>query len=145
MASKNVETFRAAHQAFNRRDFDAVVSQMAEDLTYYDRARSVSFKGRNGFKDFMQGWVTAFSNAEILQPSYIDAGDAVIAEFTARGVNDGPLGTWPKTGRQMNLHFCEIRRFDDKGRGFWGSLYYDQLSLLTQLGHIQPPPEAAAR
>ena len=26
MASQNVETFRAAHQAFNRRDFDGVVS-----------------------------------------------------------------------------------------------------------------------
>ena len=27
MASQNVETFRAAHQAFNRRDFDGVVSK----------------------------------------------------------------------------------------------------------------------
>ena len=43
MASQNVETFRAAHHAFNRRDFDGVVSKMAEDLTYRDQARNATF------------------------------------------------------------------------------------------------------
>ena len=144
MASKNVETFRAAHQAFNRRDFDAVVKAMAEDLAYHDRARGATFSGRDGFREFMQGWVTAFSNAEVSEPNYIDAGDTVIAEFIARGVNDGPLGPLPKTGRQMNLHFCEILRFDDKGQIVSGNLYYDQLSMMTQLGHAQPAEAAAA-
>ena len=34
MASQNVETFRAAHQAFNRRDFDWVLSKMSEGLVF---------------------------------------------------------------------------------------------------------------
>ncbi len=42
MASQNVETFRALHQAFNRRDFDGVVSKMAEGLIYEDRARNAT-------------------------------------------------------------------------------------------------------
>ena len=44
MASRNAETFRALHQAFNRRDFDSVVGVMAEDVVYHDRARDVSFQ-----------------------------------------------------------------------------------------------------
>ena len=37
-----------------------------------------------------------------------DAGDTVVAEFTGRGVNDGPLGPLPASGKQMNHPFCEI-------------------------------------
>ena len=40
MASRNAETFRALHQAFNRRDFDSVVGAMAEDVVYHDRSLS---------------------------------------------------------------------------------------------------------
>lgn len=143
MASKNVETFRAAHEAFNRRDFDAVVSAMADEFTYHDRARGVTFRGPNGFRDFIQGWVAAFSNAEVFEPEYIDGGDVVVAQFTGRGANDGSLGSLPPTGKQLNLHFCEIIRFNDKGQMLLGAAYYDQLSMLVQLGHAQPVGGAA--
>ena len=73
MASQNMETARAVHQAFNTRDFDAVVSKMVEDVTYRDQARNVTFTGRDGFKEFMQGWAGAFSNAAVSEPSYLDA------------------------------------------------------------------------
>lgn len=144
MASRNVETFRAAHQAFNRRDFDAVVNAMGEEVIYQDRARNLTFRGRTGFREFMQGWVTAFSNAEVHEPTYIDAGDVVVAQFVGRGVNNGPLGPLPATGKQLNLHFCEILRFDEKGQIVSGAAYYDQLSLLVQLGHAQAPQPATA-
>ena len=142
MASQNVETFRAAHQAFNGRDFDGVVSKMAEDFTYRDQARNVTFTGRNGFKEFMQGWVTAFSNAAVSDPIYLDAGDTVIAQFMARGVNDGAFGPLPKTGREIDVPFCKLMRFDDKGQIVSGNIYYDQHTMMTQLGHIEPSAEA---
>ncbi len=143
MASQNVETFRAAHQAFNRRDFDGAVSKMAEDLTYRDQARNATFTGRNGFKEFMQGWVEAFSDATVTDPSYLDAGDTVIAQFMGRGVNDGAFGPLPATGREIDVPFCEIMRFDDNGQIVSGSIYYDQVTMMTQLGHIEPSAEAA--
>jgi len=144
MASKNVETFRAAFQAFNRRDFDAVLRVIAEDAIFHDRARDVTFKGRNGFREFMQGWVTAFSNAEVVEPKFIDAGDIVVAEFIGRGLNDGPLGPLPPTGKQLSLHFCEIMWFNDGGQIVSGAEYYDQLSMMVQLGHALPAQAAAA-
>ena len=134
MTSKNVDTVRAAHQAFNRRDFDAVVSMMTDNFTYRDHARNLTFAGRAEFKQFMQGWTTAFSNAEVSEPAYIDAGNVVIAEFTGLGTNDGPLGPMPPSGKSMRLPFCEVFRFDEQGRMASGRIYYDQLTMLTQLG-----------
>ena len=138
MATKNVETFRAAHQAFNRRDFNAVVNAMTEDFTYEDHARGMTFRGRVGFKEFMQGWVGAFSNAAVSEPTYIDGSNIVVSEFTGRCINDGPLGPFPATGRPMSLLFCEIMRFNDNGQIVSGAAYYDQMSIMVQLGHAQP-------
>ena len=144
MASKNVEAFRAAHQAFNKRDFDAVVRLMTEDFAYEDHPRGVTFAGRTGFREFMQGWVAAFSDAAVSEPTYIDGGQIVVAEFVGRGTNDGSMGPLPATGRPMNIQFCEIMRFDDQGQIVSGAAYYDQLSIMIQLGHAQPIGAAAA-
>ncbi len=137
MESKNVQTFRAAHEEFNRRDFEAVVNRMTEDFSYRDCARGETFKGREGFKRFMQGWASAFSNAAVTEPTYIDGGNVVVAEFVGLGINDGPLGSLPATGRAMSTPFCEIMRFNDRGQIVSGSAYYDHLTILSQLGHAQ--------
>ena len=42
MASKQVEAHRAAHENWERREFDAVVADMVEDFTYEDHSRGLS-------------------------------------------------------------------------------------------------------
>jgi predicted ester cyclase len=143
MSSKNVETMRAAYESWNRRDFDAMVSEAAPTLSYTDRARNVSYKSPNEFKNFASGWAKAFPDAKITQPTFIDAGNTVIAQFTAVGTNTGPLGSLPPTGRKMTLLFCEICRFDSNGKMTGGDVYYDQLSMMAQLGHVKAPAAAA--
>jgi hypothetical protein len=43
----------------------------------------------------------------------------------------------------MSLPFCEICHFDKEGRIVSGGCYYDQYTLLTQLGHLKPLAAAA--
>lgn len=141
MASTNVETIRSAHESWNKRDFAGVVKNAAEKLTYTDNARAVTFNSRDKFREWTEGWAKAFSDGRITNSEYIDAGDIVVARFTVVGTNDGPLGSMKPTGRKMSLPFCEICRFDKQGKTVSGSCYYDQYTLMTQLGHI---PVAAA-
>jgi len=143
MASKNVETLRAAHQSWNKRDFDAVVSNAVKGLAYTDHGRNITLDTRDKFRSWTEGWAKAFSDGRITNPQYIDAGDIVVAQFTAEGTNDGPFGSMKPTGRKMSLPFCEICHFDKQGRMVSGGCYYDQYTLLTQLGHIQPLAVAA--
>ena len=53
-----------------------------------------------------------------------------------------PLGPFPATGRPFTLPLCELWRFDAGGRVIGGDLYYDQASLLAQLGLLALPAAA---
>jgi predicted ester cyclase len=141
MASNNVETIRSAHESWNKRDFAGVVKNAAEKLTYTDNARAVTFNSRDKFREWTEEWAKAFPDGLITNAEYIDAGDIVIAQFTVVGTNHGPLGSMKPTGRKMSLPFCEICHFDKRGRTVSGGCYYDQYTLMTQLGQI---PLAAA-
>lgn len=143
MAASNVERHRAGHQAFNRRDFEAMTRHYADSITWTDRARGRTFRTPQEFKDdFLAGWVEASSDIRITDPRYLDAGQTVVCAFTVVGTHDGPLGPFPATGRQFVLPLCELWHFDASGRVVGGDLYYDQVSLLTQLGQIPQPSSA---
>src|SRR5229473_3020112 len=115
MASKNVETLRAAHESWNRRDFAGVVRNSAESLAYTDNARSLNLNGPDKFREWTEAWAKAFSDGRITNPEYIDAGDIVVARFTAEGTNDGPLGSFPLTGGKMSLRSAKSATSTNKG------------------------------
>ena len=143
MATNNVEALRAAHESWNRRDFAGLVRNAAEGLVYTDNARGLKLNSRDKFLEWTEAWAKAFSDGQITNPEYIDAGDIVVARFTVEGTNDGPLGSFPPSGRRISLQFCEICQLDKQGRVVSGGCYYDQYTLLTQLGHVQPLAVAA--
>jgi len=143
MSSKNVETLRAAHESWNKRDFAGVIRNATASLAYADHGRNITLNIKDKFREWTERWAKAFSDGWITNPQYIDAGSIVVAQFTVEGTNDGPLGSMKSTGRKMSLPFCEICHFDKQGRVISGSCYYDQYTLLTQLGHFQPLAIAA--
>lgn len=73
-------------------------------------------------------------------PHVIDGDSYIVLWFTGTGTNDGPLGPLPPTGRQVSMRFCEIREYGADGKAVRGELFYDQVTMLVQLGHM-PPPE----
>ncbi len=143
MSAKNMKTLRAAHESWNKRDFAGVIANAAEKFAYTDHARATTLDTREKFREWTEGWAKAFSDGRITDPQYADAGNIVVAQFTVEGTNDGPFGSMKPTGRKMSLPFCEICHFDKQGRIVSGGCYYDQYTLLTQLGHIQPLAVAA--
>lgn len=143
MESRNVQAHRAGHEAFNRRDFGAMVKEYADSISWTDQARGITFRTPQEFRDdFLKGWVQASSDCQVADARYTDAGDMVVARFTARGTNDGPLGPFPATGKTWVLPLCEMWHFDADGRVVGGEIYYDQASLLTQLELLPEPSQA---
>jgi steroid delta-isomerase-like uncharacterized protein len=143
MVSRNVDVHRAGHEAFNRRDLGAMTDAYAEHISWTDQARGVTFRTPQEFRtDFLEGWLRASSDCLVTDARYTDAGETVVARFTARGTNDGPVGPFAASGREWALPMCEMWHFDTAGRVVGGEIYYDQASLLTQLGWLPDPSGA---
>jgi steroid delta-isomerase-like uncharacterized protein len=143
MPASNADTYRAGHEAFNRRDFTAMTSHYADSIAWTDHSQGRTFTTPQQFRDdFLTGWVQASSDIRITGPRYLDAGQTMVCTFTVEGTHDGPLGPFPATGRRFTLPLCELWHFDTSGRVVGGDLYYDQVSLLTQLGLLPQPSSA---
>lgn len=143
MVSSNVETYRAGHGAFNQRNFAAMTKHYADGITWTDHAQGRTFSTPREFQDdFLAGWIVSSSDLLITGRRYFDAGRTVACTFTVAGTHNGPLGPFPATGREFALPLCEMWHFDSGGRVVGGDLYYDQVSLLTQLGLMPQPPAA---
>jgi steroid delta-isomerase-like uncharacterized protein len=143
MSASNLEAHRAGHEAFNQRDFEAMTRQYADSIAWTDRAQGRTFTTPQEFRDdFLAGWVTASSDIRVTGPRYLDAGQTVVCTFTVVGTHDGPLGPFPATEKRFALPLCELWHFDPSGRVVGGDLYYDQVSLLTQVGLLPQPSSA---
>lgn len=143
MAARNVEVYRAGHEAFNQRDFEAMTKHYADTIAWTDHAQGRTFGTPREFReDFLAGWLGSSPDIRITAARYLDAGPAVVSTFTAVGTQEGPLGPFPATGREFALPLCEMWHFDSAGQVIGGDLYYDQLSLLMQLG-LMPQPSGA--
>jgi steroid delta-isomerase-like uncharacterized protein len=137
-----LDVHRSKHEAFSRGDFEAMASVFAESATYTDRARGIVLHGREAIMEHFAGWKTAFSDAHITDADYFESENATVSRFIGRGTNDGPLGDLPATGRSVASPQCDIYEFDSDGRVARAEIYYDQLSILQQLGHVSQPEPA---
>jgi steroid delta-isomerase-like uncharacterized protein len=134
-----VEIHRAAHAAFNTRDWDTMRSLTASDISYEDNPRASSIKSYEQFLEFLQEWTSGMSDAAITEQQYLDAGEYSIVRFRGRGTNDGQMGPLQPTGRRMDMPFCEIVHVNSDGKIDRGELYYDQLTMLVQFGVMEQP------
>ena len=96
-----------------------------------------TFHGKDGFRDFMTGFTTAFPDISITVTNQVANDRQVATEFTATGTHDGvlrtPAGEIPPTGRTVEFVVCEVWTVRD---GLLASLrnYQDAASLMRQLG-----------
>jgi hypothetical protein len=59
--------------------------------------------------------------------------------FQGRGTNDGAMGSLPATGHRLDLAYCEVLNYDGSGRIASGEIFYDSMTMMVQLGHMNPP------
>jgi steroid delta-isomerase-like uncharacterized protein len=140
MAS-SVETHRSAHDAFNRRDWNRMRELSSDDIEYVDHPRGLTLHGFEEFLGWLREWADGMSDATVGNVEYLEARDHSVARFTGTGTNDGPLGPAQATGRRMEMAFCEIFRVED-GKLSGGEIFYDSMTLLTQLGVVEAPAAA---
>jgi steroid delta-isomerase-like uncharacterized protein len=134
-----IDILREAHEAFSRHDLDAALAPIRPDVIQHSHAVGQTFTSRDAFREFLGMYFTMSSDVHLVNGQYTAAGNKVVAQLTAVGVNDGPFLSFPATGRPFALDLLEIWTFDDEGYAVEGHSYSDTLGLLMQLGHVAPP------
>lgn len=138
-AENNAQLARELYEAFDRKDYDHCLSLVTEGMETVFIPFGQTFHGREGFRDFMQGFAEAFPDIRIEVTNQVATEDQVVNEFTARGTHTGtlmtPAGGIAPTGRTVDFIVCEVYRIKN---GKFVSLrnYQDAASLMRQLGLI---------
>jgi hypothetical protein len=99
MSSKNVKTLRAAHESWNRRDFQGVIRDSIEDLVYTDHGRTLTLNGRDKFREWTEGWAKAFSDGKI--GSERESGETCILRGFLKGTYFAPSAAQTANTLQM--------------------------------------------
>ena len=135
MGSRNVETYRQGTKP-STEGTSTRWSRSTPRASAGSTRPGASLSGlpRSSRTTSSEGWIQASSDCQVTDARYTDAGETVVARFTCRGTNDGQLGPFPATGKEWTLPICEMWHFDADGRVIGGEIYYDQVSLLLQLG-----------
>jgi steroid delta-isomerase-like uncharacterized protein len=137
--SKNVATVQASIAMWNKHDWQGAVSAYAENATFVDHSREITYKGRDQIIGAWEELVKGFPDAEATEMRTYDGGDTVITTLVGRGTNDGELMGMPATKRRASSPICSIAHFDSNGLVDREEQYSDNFSLLVQLGHAEAP------
>src|SRR5215207_6966667 len=97
MSQENIEAFRRALEAFNHRDFDALLEQLDPEAEWHPgvqaslEGETTSFRGREAVRNGLQGLVDAFADLRLEVSEMRDLGDRVLAmgRLRAHGTESG--------------------------------------------------------
>jgi steroid delta-isomerase-like uncharacterized protein len=118
---------------------EQVLELVADDYVGYIAGSLEPLRGKAGFRDFVNTYLTGFPDGKITVDHQIAEGDFVATRWTGRGTNTGELMGMPPSGRQVTVNGITYSRIaDGKAREAW--LTWDTLAMMQQLGAV---PEAA--
>jgi steroid delta-isomerase-like uncharacterized protein len=138
-SDKNKEIAQRMIDAINNKDYDLLDELIAPDIVRHCQATpDVNIRSLAEFKEFLKGDAKVFPDSHITTEMLIAEGDKVAGYFTYSGTQKGAMGPFPATGKKADLNYLGILRIKDgKIAEMW--VEWDNLAMLTQLGHFPPP------
>ena len=130
--------------AWNAHDVERALAVFADHVTWQDTG-SPQAMNKEGIRQYLQGWFSAFPDIQITVINRVVTEDQVAAEINFSGTNSGDLqlahsATIPATGRKVNGQGTYFVRFQD-GKPVEVHSYPDLAGMMMQLG-LMPVPGA---
>ena len=145
-AQDNATLVRAHYDTFNLREWDKSLAMVSNDVRWTNFPFDKTFQGRDGYRQYLQNWTTAFTDVKVEIVNLIVGEEWVAAECIARGTHNGPLvgphGTIEPTRAKLEMRFCDVHLVVD-GQITEGRTYFDGASMMRQLG-VSPTPSSNA-
>ena len=97
-------------------------------------------KGIDNYKNFIKNTANTFSEFEATIEEVNVKGDKIWCRYTMTGINTGPLGELPATGKRFQVTGMAITRIVD-GKIIEDETYWNVLGFYQQLGFTLSPPK----
>jgi steroid delta-isomerase-like uncharacterized protein len=127
----------------NVHDFDATIDTFSHPR-YELIATGDVYDGEAEVRDYFAETRTAFPDQRNELIALHHADDAVIVEFDLLGTHLGPLRALPPTGRSFRCRMTAFFLFEGE-RLVCERVYFDQQSIMRQLGLAHDPASLAGR
>jgi ketosteroid isomerase-like protein len=103
MSQENVELYRRCIDAFNRRDLDALLALMDEEVEAVSRLVAIEggLKGHDGIRRWWKSWFEVWPDYEIDVVNVRDLGDTTLATLRALGHGAGSDVPFEDTAWQL--------------------------------------------
>jgi steroid delta-isomerase-like uncharacterized protein len=127
----------------NHHDFDTTIGTFSHPRYEIVPTGDV-YDGEQAVRAYFAETRAAFPDQRNELISLRHAEDAVIVEFDLLGTHLGPLRSLPPTGRSFRTRVTAFFIFDEQ-RIVCERVYFDQLSIMRQLGVAHDPASLAGR
>jgi steroid delta-isomerase-like uncharacterized protein len=127
----------------NRHELDVTMSTFHHPR-YELIATGEVYDGEDEVQRYFDETRTAFPDQRNELIALHHADDAVIAEFWLKGTHDGPLRGFPPTGKAFEAQMTAFFLFEGDGL-VCERVYFDQATILRQLGLAHDPSSIAGR
>jgi steroid delta-isomerase-like uncharacterized protein len=129
--------------AWNAHDPAAVAEFFAQDATLRD-AGGETATGRDAIAARAKMYMDAFPDLRLDIASIEVDGDKFVMEWKASGTNAGSLAGMAPTNNSVVVEGCDVAQVGDDGLIHSETDYWNEASMMRQLG-VMPEPAAAAQ
>jgi steroid delta-isomerase-like uncharacterized protein len=143
MRRKREAIVREHMDSENRHDFDATLDTF-EHPRYELIATGDVYDGPEEVSAYFEESRRAFPDQRNELVSLHHSDDAVIVEAIIRGTHKGPLRSLPPTGREWESRILAMFLFEED-KLVCERVYFDQLTVLEQLGIARDPTSLTGR
>jgi predicted ester cyclase len=141
---KNKELVAEAFAVIEAGDLDKLDRFIAADYVRHCQATpDIEVTSLDGLKEFLADDRLTVPDPKMVLHRLVAEDDLVAFWATYSGIQEGPMGPYPATGKRIELDFAGMQRVaDGKIAETW--VVWDNLTGLTQLGLFPPAPQEAA-
>ena len=135
---ENRNVVRRISAAVTAGDLDAIDELVTEDYIEHNPAVPSELRGPDAMRAFVEPFLSAFADFELVEDGIIAEGDRVAYRHHATGTHDAAFMGIPPTGERVRVDGIAIYRIED-GKAAEKWIVGDTLGLLRQLGAAPGP------
>ncbi len=142
LSKQSKDIVAKAFEAVGNGDYDNMGNFIADDYVRHSQATpDLNVRSLGEFKEFIRMDRIAVPDQYIDVKTLVAEGNLVAFWATYHGTQTGQMGPFPPSHKTVSLDFSGVHRVEDgKIAETW--ITWDNLTILSQLGHFPPPSQA---